>query len=31
MFGETDETVNKKVKAVFEAGMVPIMCCGRVA
>ena len=28
MFGETDETVNKKVKAVFEAGMVPIMCVG---
>jgi triosephosphate isomerase len=27
-FGETDETVNKKVKAVFAAGMVPIMCCG---
>ena len=28
MFGETDETVNLKVKAVFEAGMVPIMCIG---
>jgi len=27
-FGETDETVNKKVKAVFAAGMVPIMCVG---
>lgn len=27
-FGETDETVNRKVKAVFEAGMVPIMCVG---
>lgn len=27
-FGETDDTVNKKVKAVFEAGMVPIMCVG---
>ena len=27
-FGETDETVNKKVKAVYAAGMVPIMCCG---
>lgn len=27
-FGETDETVNKKVKAVFDAGMQPIMCCG---
>ena len=28
MFGETNETVNKKVRAVFEAGMTPIMCCG---
>lgn len=27
-FGETDETVNKRVKAVLAAGMVPIMCCG---
>ena len=27
-FGETDETVNKKVRAVFAAGMTPIMCCG---
>ncbi|MRS11642.1 MAG: triose-phosphate isomerase [Actinobacteria bacterium] len=27
-FGETNETVNRKVKAVFAAGMVPIMCCG---
>lgn len=27
-FGETNETVNKKVKAVFEAGMVPIICVG---
>lgn len=27
-FGETDETVNKKVHAVFEAGMVPIVCVG---
>jgi len=27
-FGETDETVNKKVHAVFEGGMAPIMCCG---
>lgn len=27
-FGETDETVNLKVKAVFAAGMVPIMCVG---
>ena len=28
MFGETDETVNAKVKAVLKHGMVPIMCCG---
>lgn len=27
-FGETDEMVNKKVKAVLEAGMTPIMCVG---
>jgi triosephosphate isomerase len=27
-FGETDETVNLKVKAVGRAGMTPIMCCG---
>ncbi len=27
-FGETDETVNKKVHAVFGAGMVPIVCVG---
>ncbi len=27
-FGETDETVNLKVKAVQKADMVPIMCCG---
>ncbi len=27
-FGETDETVNKKVKAIFAAGMVPIVCVG---
>jgi triosephosphate isomerase len=27
-FGETDETVNRKVHAVFGAGMRPIMCCG---
>jgi triosephosphate isomerase len=27
-FGETDETVNKKVKAVFAHGMTPILCCG---
>lgn len=27
-FGETDETVNKRVKAVIAGGMTPIMCCG---
>jgi triosephosphate isomerase (TIM) len=27
-FGETNETVNKKVHAVFGHGMIPIMCCG---
>jgi len=28
LFGETDDSVNKKVKAVIAAAMVPIMCCG---
>jgi len=28
LFGETDEMVNRKVKAVFEHGMTPIMCVG---
>jgi triosephosphate isomerase len=28
LFGETDETVNRKVKAVVAAGMTPIMCVG---
>lgn len=28
IFGETDEDVNKKVKAIFAEGMTPIMCCG---
>lgn len=28
LFAETDEMVNKKVKAVFGAGMTPIMCVG---
>ena len=28
MFGETDETVNKKVLAALDAGLIPIMCCG---
>ena len=27
-FGETDEVVRKKVRAVFAAGMVPILCVG---
>ena len=27
-FGETDETVNKKVKAVIDGGLIPIMCVG---
>jgi len=27
-FGETDATVNKKVHALFAAGMVPIVCVG---
>ncbi len=27
-FGETDETVNKKVLKAFEHGITPIMCCG---
>jgi len=28
LFGETDEIVNRKVKAVIAAGMTPIMCVG---
>lgn len=28
MFGETDETVNKKVFAALEAGLMPIVCVG---
>ncbi len=28
LFGETDDTVNKKVKAVIAHEMTPIMCCG---
>jgi triosephosphate isomerase len=28
LFGETDEMVNAKVKAIFAQGMTPIMCCG---
>ena len=27
-FGETDETVNRKVKAALKAGLIPIMCVG---
>jgi triosephosphate isomerase (TIM) len=27
-FAETDETVNLKLKAVLDAGLVPIVCCG---
>ncbi|MEW6241949.1 MAG: triose-phosphate isomerase [Chloroflexota bacterium] len=27
-FGETDETVNKKVRAALEAGLIPIVCVG---
>ena len=28
LFGETDEDVNRKVKAILANGMTPIMCCG---
>ncbi|MGH9124116.1 MAG: triose-phosphate isomerase [Acidimicrobiales bacterium] len=28
LFGETDEGVNRKAKAVLAAGMTPIICCG---
>ncbi len=27
-FGESDATINKKVKKAFEAGLLPIVCCG---
>ena len=27
-FGETDETVNKKIKAVLKEGLIPIICVG---
>ena len=27
-FAETDETVNKKIKAALEAGLIPIVCVG---
>ena len=28
LFGETDESVNKKIHAALAAGLKPIMCCG---
>lgn len=28
LFGETDEVVNKKVRAILDAGMTPILCVG---
>ncbi len=28
LFGETDDSVNKKVKAVIATSMTPILCCG---
>ncbi len=28
IFGETDDMVNAKVKAILKHGMTPIMCCG---
>ncbi len=28
IFGETDEMVNAKVKAILKHGMTPILCCG---
>lgn len=31
MFGETDETVNRKARAVLAAGMRPIVCVGETA
>jgi triosephosphate isomerase len=27
-FGETDATINRKIKAAFAAGITPIVCCG---
>jgi len=29
-FGETNETVNKKLKAALAGGLLPIMCCGEI-
>ncbi len=28
LFGETDDVVNAKVRAILQAGMTPILCCG---
>jgi triosephosphate isomerase len=28
IFGETDETVNKRIKAALNAGLIPIVCVG---
>lgn len=28
LFGETDETVNKKVRSALDHDLIPIMCCG---
>ena len=28
IFSETDEMINKKAKAIIEAGLTPIICCG---
>ena len=28
LFGDTDENVNRRLKAILAAGMTPIMCCG---
>ena len=27
-FHETDEDINKKAKAIFANGLLPIICCG---
>lgn len=27
-FGETDENINKKAKALYNHGLIPIICCG---
>src|SRR3546814_16113475 len=28
LFGETDDDVNRKVTAILQAAMTPILCCG---